>query len=71
VHASLPRLDAGPRQDLQAIDAVYRKSSPTVSQAARRTYDSYLKANRISEGIANYDAVLKLMLGTTLGSSWR
>ena len=71
VRAALPRLDPGPRQDLQAIAAVYRGSSPAVSRAALRTYDSYLKANRISEGIANYDAVLKLMLGTTVGSSWR
>jgi uncharacterized protein DUF3810 len=69
--ATLPRLDPGPRHDLQAIAAVYRGSSPLVSQAARRTYDSYLKANRVSEGMASYDAVLKLMLGTTLGSSWR
>ena len=71
VRATLPRLDPGPQQDLQEIAAVYRKSSPSVSQAARRTYDSYLKANRVSEGIESYDAVLKLMLGTTLGSSWR
>ena len=34
------------------------------------SYDSYLKANRIEEGIANYDLVLQLMLGTTLGSQW-
>jgi len=41
---------------------VYRGSSPRISAAARSTYDSYLKANRVSEGIANYDAVLTLML---------
>ena len=38
--------------------------------AAQSAYDSYLKANRIEEGIANYDLVLQLMLGTTLGSDW-
>ena len=27
-------------------------------------YDEYLKANRISEGIASYDAVVRLMIGT-------
>ena len=39
-------------------------------EAAQDVYDSYLKANRIEEGIANYDAVLQLMLGTTLGGRW-
>ena len=71
VRATLPRLDAGPRQDLLQIAEVYRGSSARVSRTALRTYDSYLRANRVSEGIASYDAVLKLMLGTTAGSSWR
>ena len=67
---TLPALDAGPRQDLNAIAARYQRSSPVVRRAARDVYDSYLKANRIEEGIANYDAVLQLMLGTSLGSDW-
>ena len=71
VRRALPRLDAGPRQDFRDAAAVYRGSSRTISAAARSTYDSYLKANRVSEGMANYDAVLKLMLGTTLGRDWR
>ena len=66
----LPPLDDGPRRDLSAIVARYRASSPLVREAARDVYDSYLKANRIEEGIANYDLVLQLMLGTTLGSTW-
>jgi hypothetical protein len=33
-------------------------------QASRDVYDSYLKANRVEEGIASYDAVVRLMLGT-------
>jgi hypothetical protein len=68
---TLPRLDPGPRQDYRDVAAVYRGSSRMISIAARSTYDSYLKANRVSEGMANYDAVLKLMLGTTLGRDWR
>ena len=67
----LPRLEAGPRKDFIDGFRVYRGSSRAIRVAARRTYDSYLKANRISEGMANYDAVLKLMLGTTLGRDWR
>jgi len=69
--ATLPALDPGPRQDFRAMSAVYGRSSPTVSAAARSTYDSYLKANRVTEGMASYDAVLKLMLGTSLGRDWR
>jgi hypothetical protein len=33
-------------------------------------YDSYLKANRVQEGIASYDAVVRLMLGTRFGPRW-
>jgi hypothetical protein len=34
-----------------------------------RTYNVYLKSNRISSGIANYDEVTRLMLGVPLDSS--
>ncbi|MDQ3418533.1 MAG: DUF3810 domain-containing protein [Acidobacteriota bacterium] len=71
VRASLPRLADGPRADLAAIAARYERTSPVVRTAARGVYDSYLRANRIDEGIANYDAVLKLMLGTTFDAEWR
>lgn len=70
VRASLPALDAGPRQDLEAIAQRYGRSSPVMRKVARETYDAYLKANRIEEGIRNYDEVLNLMLGTSLGSQW-
>lgn len=71
VRASLPRLNDGPRADLVAIAARYERTSPVIRTAAREVYDSYLRANRIDEGIANYDAVLKLMLGTTFDAEWR
>ena len=69
--ASLPRLDQGPRSDFAAMAQRYRRSTPVVRGAARQVYDSYLKANRIEEGIANYDSVLQLMLGTDAGESWK
>ena len=69
--ASLPPLAEGPRQDLRAIAARYARSSPRVRTAARGAYDSYLKANRIEEGIANYDLALQLILGTQFDSSWK
>ncbi len=67
---ALPPLDQGPRSDLEAIEARFDRSSPVIRRAAREAYDSYLKANRIPEGIQNYDAVIQLMLGTTLGREW-
>jgi hypothetical protein len=42
-----------------------------VRRAARGVYDSYLKANRIDEGIENYGVVLQLMLGTRFDEHWK
>jgi uncharacterized protein DUF3810 len=70
VRATLQPLDPGPRDDLRAIYARYSRSSPVVRNAAHRVYDSYLRANRVTEGIASYDAVLRLMLGTRFDSGW-
>jgi hypothetical protein len=61
---ALTRLDAGPRGDLRAIAERYQRASPVVRDASRDVYDSYLKANRVEEGIAAYGAVVRLMLGT-------
>ena len=68
--ATLPALDAGPRQDLRDIAARYARASPVVRAAARGVYDSYLRANRIDEGIANYDLVLRLVLGSEFEGNW-
>ena len=75
VVASLPRADrvtltsqlaAGPRRDLQAAAARYARASPVVRTAARDVYDTYLRANRVSDGVASYTAVVRLMLGAGL-----
>ena len=75
VAASLPRADrvmltsqlaAGPRGDLQAAAARYARASPVVRTAARDVYDTYLRANRVNEGVASYTAVVRLMLGAGL-----
>jgi hypothetical protein len=58
------RLDSGPQRDLDEIAARYDRSSPLVRDAARNAYDTYLRANRVPEGIANYNAVLRLILGS-------
>jgi hypothetical protein len=60
----LPPLDDGPRADLAAMRERYERSSPIVRNAARDVYDSYLRANRVAEGIESYDAVVRLMLGS-------
>jgi hypothetical protein len=62
--AKLPPLDEGPRDDLRAMAARYQRSSPVVRTAARDVYDSYLRANRVQEGVASYGAVVRLMLGS-------
>ena len=77
--AALPRnerdgvnpLDEGPRQDLAAMAARYARSSPIVRRAARGIYDEYLRANRVAEGIASYDAVVRLMIGTRFDDHWK
>ncbi len=61
---ALAPLDAGPRADLEAIGERYRRAVPIVSRAAREVYDSYLRANRVEEGVASYGRVVRLMLGT-------
>jgi hypothetical protein len=68
---TLARLDEGPRQDLLAISQRVGRASPRALTVSRGVYDSYLKANRVEEGIRSYDAALGLVLGTTFGENWR
>jgi uncharacterized protein DUF3810 len=67
---SVKALERGPLEDLRAISARYDRSSRVVRQAARGVYDEYLKANRVAEGIASYDAVVRLMVGTRFDARW-
>jgi hypothetical protein len=67
---ALPPLAEGPRDDLRAMAERYRRSSPAVREAARQAYDSYLRANRVREGIESYGLVLRLMLGTRFEDGW-
>lgn len=69
--STLPPLHDGPRRDLREIAERYERSSPRVRRAARDVYDSYLKANRVEEGIASYGAALQLMLGTRFEQNWK
>lgn len=64
------QLAKGPRRDLEAIAERYALSKPAVRQAARETYDAYLRANRVEEGIESYDAVVRLILGAGAERGW-
>jgi hypothetical protein len=59
------------RADLAAGRERLARASPRVSSAARGAYDTYLRANRVEEGIASYGAVVRLMLATTFDPDWR
>lgn len=67
----VPALDEGPRADLRAMAARYARASPAVRHAARDVYDGYLRANRVPEGIGSYDAVVRLLVGTSFDADWR
>ena len=59
------------RDDLAAIDRRLARANPVVSSAARQAYDSYLRANRVEDGVASYGRVVRLMLGTEFDGEWR
>ncbi len=64
-------LDPGPREHLEAVAARVSRATPTVRRAARRVYDRFLKANRLRAGVASYDEVVTLLLGTRFEPGWR
>ena len=70
--AAIRQLTPGPRADLEAVRArILSGLSPRVQQAAWGLYDRYLKANRVPGGVANYEAVIRLILGTRFGPAWQ
>lgn len=61
------RLETGPRRDLVAVaERIRADTSPTLRRAGQATYDRFLKANRLPEGITSYGLVVRLLLGTRL-----
>jgi hypothetical protein len=73
--SSLPRdrwravaghLDPAVRRDLDAIARRVAREQPTVQRTAARVYDTYLKANRVGDGVASYSRALTLILSPTL-----
>ncbi len=68
--AVLRALGPGPRADLTAVAERARRIQPALQSASWRVYDRYLKANRVEAGVASYDKVLQLILGTKFESGW-
>jgi hypothetical protein len=56
------RLDPGVRADLIALSQRLSRQQPVVQRTAFRVYDSYLRANRVDDGVASYSRALTLIL---------
>jgi hypothetical protein len=62
----------GPRADMTAIaDRLRRGAAPALQRASWAAYDSYLKANRVEEGVRSYSRVLDLLTRAQFEEAWR
>ncbi len=59
----LGALGSGPRADLRAISARLAEQQPWVHAFAWQSYDRFLRANRVADGVARYDAVARVLIG--------
>ncbi len=58
------RIGDGPRRDLASRAQFWTfRENPILGAAARQTNNTYLRANRVRSGIANYDEVTSLIIG--------
>jgi hypothetical protein len=65
-------LREGPRSDLSEIVKRLRRSDmPRLRRATWQVYDSFLKANRVEEGVRSYGAVVTLILRARFEDGWR
>jgi hypothetical protein len=60
----LAALEPGPRQDQAAIVARLQSRVETVERVSWETYDRYLKAQGVREGIQSYSRVVQLVIGS-------
>jgi hypothetical protein len=64
-------LDEGPRGDITAVVArMERGQLPWLRTASWRVYDSYLRANRVEQGVRSYGEVLTLILRARFEDGW-
>jgi hypothetical protein len=64
------RLAAGPREDFRRIAARLSEAHEGVRTAANNSYDVFLRANRVAEGIRSYDGVVRLVVGLRLAEGF-
>jgi hypothetical protein len=69
--ALVRNLGAGPRDDVRAVIARAAATSPLLRSVGWRVYDRYLKANRVEAGVASYQGMVRLLLGTRFEPGWR
>jgi hypothetical protein len=60
----LQQLEAGPRQDQNAIRERLKKLIRPVEQAAWASYDQMLRSQGVEEGVQSYSRVIELLIGT-------
>lgn len=60
----LTALDAGPRKDQEAIVRRLQSRVETVERVSWETYDRYLKAQGVREGVQSYSRVVQLLIGS-------
>lgn len=69
--AAIARLPEAVREDLRAMAArSERNQVRSVSEAAWRTYDTYLRSQRVGSGVRNYGEVVSLLTGTRFKAGW-
>lgn len=67
----MARLPVRTARDLVLLHQRNRRDQVrVVSLVAWRTYDSYLKTNRVASGVRNYDEVVRLVLGVRFENGW-
>jgi hypothetical protein len=59
-------LEAGPTEDLRAIERRVAEAAPRVREAARAAYDQFLRANRVESGVRSYGELVTLIAGSRL-----
>ena len=64
-------LEAGPTEDLRAIDRRVSTAAPRVRAAARAAYDQFLRANRVESGVRSYGELVTLIAGCRLDRAGR
>lgn len=70
--AALARLPDEVRADLRAMaERSKRDRVQAVSLLAWRTYDTYLRSQRVDSGVRNYGEVVRLVAGTRFEPGWR